>query len=77
MFNGKLVNKAKIPEYFTEYYHSAVMIYNRYKRFGFPWSGGWAEQPEYIVQLIEIFEATKDEYARYKAEKAKQKKGKK
>jgi len=48
-----------------------MMIFNRYKRFGFPWTGGWAEQPEYIVQLVETFDATIDAFERHKMKKRK------
>lgn len=75
LFNGMKVVKADIPSYFNEYYYSAVMIYNRFKRFGFPWSGGWAEQPEYIVSLCEIFEATIDEHGRVKQKRQELKSG--
>lgn len=54
--NGVTVERAKIPEYLNEYYFSCVRIWNRYKRFGFPFDGGWAEQPAYIIEAIEVFD---------------------
>lgn len=54
--NGVNVERARIPEYLDEYYFSCVQIWNRYKRFGFPFEGGWAEQPAYIVEVIECFD---------------------
>jgi len=50
--------RSKIPDYFNEYYYSAVAIFNRFKRFGLPFSGGWAEQPGYLIEIIEAFDAT-------------------
>jgi len=70
LFNGVKVERKKILDYFNEYYMSALIIYNRYKRFGFPWSGGWAEQPDYIMSIIELFDYTMDQFNVYKAEKA-------
>jgi hypothetical protein len=51
------------------------MIYNRYKRFGLPFSGGWAQQPEYLINVLELFDATIDAYGRYKTEKEMKKHG--
>lgn len=48
-----------------------MMIYNRFKRFGFPFTGGWAEQPEYIINIIEMFDVTLEKFNSYKAEQAK------
>lgn len=73
LFNGVKVERKKILDYFNEYYMSALIIYNRYKRFGFPWSGGWAEQPDYIMSIIELFDYTMDQFNAYKAEKARKK----
>lgn len=54
------VDRSKIPEYFDEYYFSALTIWNRYKRFGFPFDGGWAEQPAHIIEVIEVFSKVVD-----------------
>jgi len=48
-------------------------IYNRFKRFGFPFTGGWAEQPDYIVNIIEMFDVTLEQWNNWKAEKARKK----
>ena len=69
MFNDVHVARMDINDYYTEYYFSALAIYNRYKRFGFPWVGGWQEQPEYIVNIIEMFDVTLEKYNIYKARK--------
>ena len=50
------VERHTILEHFNEYYYSVVQLYNRYKRFGLPFSGGWAEQPEHIVQALDAVE---------------------
>ena len=63
------IRKSNIKDYYNEYYFSALAIYNRYKRFGFPWSGGWAEQPDYIVSIIEMFDVTLENWKAFKARK--------
>ena len=73
LFNGSRIKWTEIKGFLNEYYYSAVEIYNRFKRYGFPYSGGWAEQPEYIVQLIDIFESTVDSYHRHEREKQERK----
>lgn len=68
LFNGVKIKWTEIKGFLGEYYYSAVAIYNRFKRYGFPYSGGWAEQPEYIVQLIDVFESTIDKYHSHERE---------
>ena len=53
--NGKVVERYKIPEYFNDYYYSCLQLYNRYMSYGLPWSGGWAENPAYILDIIDAF----------------------
>ena len=68
LFNGVKIKWTEIKGFLGEYYYSAVAIYNRFKRYGFPYSGGWAEQPEYIVQVLDVFESTIDGYNRHEQE---------
>jgi len=58
LFTGGRVERTQIKSYFNDFYHSGMQVYNRYKRFGLPYSGGWAEQPEYLLDIIECFEDT-------------------
>ena len=67
------VERKDILKHFNDYYLSALAIYNRFKRFGFPFSGGWAEQPEYIVNIIEMFDVTFEKWNNWKREKARSK----
>jgi hypothetical protein len=55
---GTDVERRRIPEYFTEEYFDALAIWKRYKRYGLPYSIGWAEHPEFIIDIIDIFEDT-------------------
>ena len=69
------MDRADIKGYFTEEYLSALILHNRYKRFGLPFSGGWAEQPEYLMEVIEVFEIVYAQYQAKQTQKAQKKAG--
>ena len=73
LFSNVQVKRKDVLDHFNDYYLSALAIYNRFKRFGFPFIGGWAEQPDYIINIIEMFDVTLEKYNSYKAEQAKNK----
>jgi hypothetical protein len=50
------VERARIPEYFRGENAEKMEFYSRYKMFGWPFSGGWAEQPAYLVDIVECLE---------------------
>jgi hypothetical protein len=51
------VERLKIPSYFTAEYYSAANMWKMWKMgFGFPYTGGWAEQPAHIVDAISALE---------------------
>lgn len=52
---GLEVEKKKILGYFNEYYFSALEIFTRYKRYGFPWLVGSQEMPEYLMTIYDVF----------------------
>lgn len=54
---GNEIHRAKIPEYFSAENVEAINLYTRYKLFGFPFAGGWAEQPARVMDVIETLEA--------------------
>jgi len=58
LWNGKLakVLKSEIPEYVDEQFWSCANVWSRYKQFGLPFTGGWAEQPAHIIDAIEAVE---------------------
>ena len=41
---------------------NAINLYIRTKRWGLPFSGGWAEQPYWMLQTIDILEQIEGEY---------------
>ena len=63
------IARRDINDYYNEYYFSALAIYNRYKRFGFPWVLGYQEMPEYLINIYEIFDDTLEKWNIYKARK--------
>lgn len=71
LWSGGTVKRSDIPTYWTEYYFSALSIYNRFKRFGMPFTGGWAEQPEYLVRIMEVFDALVEQHEQLSIKKAK------
>jgi hypothetical protein len=56
VLKGYAVERAKIPEYLSGDNGARLGFYSRYKAFGWPFSGGWAEQPAYLVDVIERLE---------------------
>lgn len=51
------IERARIPEYFNKDNDAKLGFYSRYKMFGFPFSGGWAEQPAYLLDIVERLES--------------------
>ncbi|ADK81118.1 hypothetical protein [Sediminispirochaeta smaragdinae] len=58
--DGKLVTilRSEVNEYLDDWFWSAFSLWYRYKLFGaLPFSGGWAELPAFIIEIIETAEA--------------------
>jgi hypothetical protein len=53
---GNVVRRDEIPSYFTEENVKRIEFYYRYKAFGWPYAGGWAEQPAGLVDIVELLE---------------------
>ncbi|ADK81602.1 hypothetical protein [Sediminispirochaeta smaragdinae] len=57
--DGRLVTilRSEVNEYLDDWFWSAFGLWYRYKLFGaLPFSGGWAELPAFIVEIIETAE---------------------
>jgi hypothetical protein len=55
MVIGTDVYKRKeIPGLFDETFRFAVNTYHKFRTFGLPFGGGYAEQPEILLRIIEI-----------------------
>ncbi|MFZ7132247.1 MAG: hypothetical protein ACOWWR_07810 [Eubacteriales bacterium] len=51
--NGVEVIRADIPTYFHDMFSvDCVNFFTKYKDFGFPYSGGWAEQLNQHMEII-------------------------
>ena len=73
LFSGAQVKRLEIKDYFNEYYYSAVMIYNDFKRYGLPWNVGYMEIPEYLKSIYDLFEEVFGQYRTWKAEQIRSK----
>lgn len=51
-----VVRRDEIPSYFNEENTRRIEFYYRYKAFGWPYAGGWAEQPAHLVDIVELLE---------------------
>ncbi len=60
LVGNEWVERREVPKFFNEEFWSAYRIYSRFRRFGFPYSGGWEEQPAHIVELIEAMDQARD-----------------
>jgi hypothetical protein len=45
-----------IPRYRTPEFAVAVEVWRLWRRFGWPYAGGWAEQPARVVDYVEVIE---------------------
>ena len=64
------IAKDKIEDYFTNFnYITAFNVWYKFHlNMGFPFTGGWAEQPWWIVEFISLLENTynEEQEAKYK-----------
>ena len=69
--NKKVLIKAEdVDSYFTENYYTCFTLWDLFhKGLGFPFQGGWAEQPKWMVDIIYIFE---NEYIAFENERSKE-----
>ena len=61
---GHVIRKGAIPELLSDDtlqetgFTEMLQVWKFYKRgMGFPFSGGWAEQPWWVVEIIDLFES--------------------
>lgn len=60
VLHGYEVERARIPEYLNGDHLQYVEWWLKWKKFGFPYSGGWAEQPAIYMDVLEVLEAETD-----------------
>jgi hypothetical protein len=47
----------RIPEYLSIEYKTEVQFFWQYKNLGWPYVGGWAEQPAQLVDIVFLLES--------------------
>jgi len=57
------VYRSEVGNYLDDWFWSCFEIWAKYRRFGFPFSGGYAEQHAHLIELIEAAELAFDRYA--------------
>ena len=53
---GQKIRRRDIAAMFDEYTRAALDIWAGFHRFGLPYSGGWAEQPAVLMDVISAIE---------------------
>lgn len=71
VLRGHEFYRRDIPKYFDDYFGACLSFYIRYKRYGLPESGGWMNQQDRLLKIIDLFE---DESSKFRAEEAKKNK---
>lgn len=56
ILHGHVIRRDKIPEYFSDDNLAAFELWEKFRLFGLPYSGGWAEQPARLVNIIQQLE---------------------
>lgn len=65
--SGVEVKRKDIPEYFKdEFLIECINFYWKYKEFGFPYSGGWAEQLNIHMEIITLLTTLDKTYGNVK-----------
>lgn len=76
VLHGYAVERARIPEYLKGDYSQHIEWWLKWKKFGFPYAGGWAEQPAIYMDVIETLEGEVDKLAAEREKIAKGRHGK-
>ena len=64
------VKAEDVDSYFTQDYFTCFTLWDLFhKGLGFPFQGGWAEQPQWMIDIIYVFE---NEYISFENERSKE-----
>ena len=58
--NGVLYTMAEIAGLFDDDFMDCWKLWNRFKKFGLPYAGGWADQPSIVIEVLETIEEAVD-----------------
>ena len=65
-----LIKAGDVHSYFTQDYYTCFTLWDLFhKGLGFPFQGGWAEQPQWMIDIIYAFE---NEYIAFENERSKE-----
>jgi hypothetical protein len=62
------VSSNKIPGYLTSEFYHYLTVYKNVKRYGLPYDT-WLDAPNWLLDLVDRFDAVTEEYNRYKTAK--------
>jgi len=61
--NGDVIDRGDIPSLVNDAdFLTAFNEWNSYHQFGFPYDGGWKEQPCHLIDIIRLFDSLYDKY---------------
>lgn len=70
-----MIPRYRLKDYMTDEFWNALYIWNRTENLEcLPFAGGWAEQPGFIPDIINLFRCEKAEWDKNQWEKEKNKK---
>jgi len=53
---GQRIHRYDIPSYFCEENMRLIGFWLKYRKYGLPYHGGWAEQPAVVMDVIDTLE---------------------
>lgn len=56
LFGGIIVKRNLIPDLLDDFFYDCVGLYIKFKRYGLPFIGGWANQPAVVIDILDMFE---------------------
>lgn len=63
----RILFRYELEEMLDDWFYDGFRIWKRFALgMGLPLSGGWAEQPGHIIDIIDAFESVRTEIAAYK-----------
>jgi hypothetical protein len=67
-FSFGFLKRREFKTYLTPDFWNALYIWRQYCRRGLPSGKGWAEEPESLLDLLDVFDDARDTLDRLKAE---------
>lgn len=64
ILQGYEIVKNEIPDYFNDDNMRYIELFTNYRYFGWPFIGGWAEQPAHVFDVIKTLLIEEGKYGR-------------